>query len=452
MINYNKDLLTKLVKYIDNHNDDANATSHGVECNLNAWAVNKQALYNKMSDCDNWSADEYAIIKRGLICSIDKDIKAYRRYLYNLLDLWSDCGYYCGDAVSVYRHIHTIIYNVYADARNISGAELLKEYKAALIESIEPFDNLKNIRVGSNILKACVLVAVAVLNDLKSKVLEEREGYLYRFNDVNRWSAGALEGLSVRDKKYDLMLSINPLDYVSMSESDYFTSCHNLADGCYKQGCFSYMNDGASLIVKVYEAETLDGVNAHTTRDFIARLVVSLNNKAVLISRCYPLGDNAREFIDDIRKNILKALNVEPVAVADSLEDLNAWDVDITSEGAHYRDYCAYNWDDNGGIKAYIINSSSSDNILYIGEPAYCVECGDLLDEDEEEKITCCAWIYCEDCGEYVRRSSAYNVNGCWYCEDCVAWCERCEEYYHRDDVHEFDGDTLCADCIRDLL
>lgn len=460
MINYSKNLTNNFINYLNYNAEDVETTHDGASANLQAWAKSKGWLYDKMSQCDGWSADDYAIIKRDLVCTIPSDERVYLRMYYNLLDALTDMRYYAKpEAFAKYSDVINLVYNLYFNDSGLLKADnesgLLEKYKSIIINNISEIETLKNIRVGAGVKKALINIMLTALkdfrNNLKAEYVDNVGARIDNYADG--WSAKAFDALKARTKTYDLRLSINPLDFVSMSESDYFSSCHRISDGCYRQGCLSYMNDGASIIVKVYEADAVSTDDMPTSRDFIARLVVCLNDSACIISRCYPLGDNVQALIDSIRIETLKALNLTPLATFESLDELNAYGVDVYDSGAHYRDYKAYNWNDNGGIVAYALKESGDNlNYLDIGASAYCLTCGDYLDEDEEESLSCCSYIYCEDCGERVRRADAHLIDGEWYCDDCVGWCERCEEYHRREDMHEFDGDDLCADCIRDLL
>jgi hypothetical protein len=460
MILYNRGLTNNFINYLNDNAEDVETTHEGARANLEAWAEAKTWLYDNMSKCDGWSAEDYSIIKRGLVCTIPSDERTYMRMYYNLLDALTDMRYYAkADAFAKYSAVIDLVYNLYFNESGLlkdhDEARLLEKYKSIIINNISEIDTLKNIRVGAGVKKALLNIMLTALKDFRNNLKSDYVDTIGARIDnwANGWAAKGFDALKERTKTYDLRLSINPLDFVSMSESDYFSSCHRISDGCYRQGCLSYMNDGASIIVKVYEADAVSVEDMPTTRDFIARLVVCLNDSAVIISRCYPLGDNVQALIDSIRAETLKALNLSPLKTFASLDELSDYGINVYDNGAHYRDYKAYNWTDNGGIVAYALKESSDNlNYLEIGASAYCLTCGEYLDEDEEEALSCCCYIYCEECGERVRRENAYNVNGYWYGEDCVAWCERCEEYHHRDDVHEFDGQTLCADCIRDLL
>lgn len=458
-IKYNYTLLNKLVNYLNDNAEDIETTQRGARANLDAWAESKRWLYDIMSQCEGWDAEDYSIVKRGVKCLLPADLWRFKHYVYNLLDLLNDLKIGVNaEAWAPYNAITLILNEIYFTSMYLvdeDEAGFKIAYKNRVIEAIDDVPALKNIRVGGAFKKALVNIMLTAIDDLKDSVKDCYEGLQRRASAyAHSWGASAFDALKERVKTYDLRLSINPLDFVSMSASEYVNSCHNIASGCFRQGCLSYMNDASSVIIKIYEsADNIERDAMASSRSNIARAVLYLNRDAVMISRAYPLSGNQQALVDNIRLEALKALDLVPLATFNDLESFNnIGGVDIYSEGAHYRDYTSYDWDDDCGIIAYTLTTHEPKLPLEIGATAYCLTCGDYLDEDEESEISCCKYVYCSDCGERILREEAYNIDGDYYCGDCVRYCEDCGEYYRRDDVHDFDGDCLCCDCIRNRL
>lgn len=96
-----------------------------------------------------------------------------------------------------------------------------------------------------------------------------------------------------------------------------------------------------------------------------------------------------------------------------------------------------------------------------------CEYCGDLLRDDEivfikaTEEITCerCAednFNRCCDCGEYFPMLDTYRTHdGEHLCGDCLengryAICEDCGDIIHFDQCFNVDGEWYCCDCVPD--
>ena len=103
-------------------------------------------------------------------------------------------------------------------------------------------------------------------------------------------------------------------------------------------------------------------------------------------------------------------------------------------------------------------------------EKFYCADCGCLIDEGNEIEINgnyYCAdcidanWRRCDRCGEWVRADETVLCDGdelCQSCaDDCVMWCEHCEEYhysdgfrrvYPADEYHHRNYEMWCGACV----
>ena len=64
--------------------------------------------------------------------------------------------------------------------------------------------------------------------------------------------------------------------------------------------------------------------------------------------------------------------------------------------------------------------------------------------ENEERKVVVCA-----DCGCEIDVEDAIELDGEYYCNDCVYYCERCGEYHitSKDEPTEVDGELWCEYC-----
>lgn len=175
-------------------------------------------------------------------------------------------------------------------------------------------------------------------------------------------------------RKMRFFISLNPLDYLTMSNGTGWVSCHNLSGGSYKGGCLSYMLDKTSMITFV--VNNVEDTPIHEIPK-LYRQMYHYENGLFIQNRLYPQGNDGatnlyNKFRDFIIEEFTEIMNVE-----------GDWDVacgtractsHIHSEGTHYRDY-TYN--DSCSI-FYPISKFENVNrhVMTIGHDGICVKCG----------------------------------------------------------------------------
>ena len=273
-------------------------------------------------------------------------------------------------------------------------------------------------------------------------------------------------------------ISINPLDYLTMSNGNSWRTCQELIGnnarvygvGCYGQGCLSLWLDESTAILyeesSEYDALT-NNINYPYKR---GRRLLNYGNNGILIQKGY--GDIPIAFT----MSVLKA--IYPYG-----EEVDEYDFNqsIDIEGAHYDDY---------GCNSFYYRFSQNLNIfsfigIQVGSEIHCVGCGHTVqyyDEivngnqceyckketcsycgceiDAEDAISIDCEIYCpncvetcEDCGDYFLASQLMEVGEYMYCESCAInnaiICQLCGVLIHIDDSHLLDnGLCICDDCM----
>ncbi len=175
-------------------------------------------------------------------------------------------------------------------------------------------------------------------------------------------------------RKMWFIISLNPLDYLTMSNGVSWHSCHNLGpSGCYKGGTLSYMLDKTSIIT--YVVSEL-GNPLHETPKFY-RQMFHYDNNLFMQNRLYPQGnDGATDLYEKFRGFIIEEF-------ADLLHIDGEWDVEIgpnacvnhtNSIGAHYKDYhgnrsCAV-------FYPIVSKNRIVDHVINIGHAGICPKCG----------------------------------------------------------------------------
>lgn len=278
-----------------------------------------------------------------------------------------------------------------------------------------------------------------------------------KFPDYNREYAKFADALSPLKIKRHTVLSINPLDYLTMSFGNSWASCHtidkanircmpNAYHGMYSSGTISYMLDGTSMVL--YTVDSAYNGTDYWTQPKINRQMFHWGEEKLVQGRLYPQdndGDSSaytpfREIVQSIISNIYDFPNLWTVT-----KGTNSASKYVYSLGTHYRDYSYY---DNCTLSR--IKGSENENCFDVGHAPICIECGE--EHDIAESINCCrVGTKCAGCGCLIEDEDYVNwVNGEPYCDDCVTWCEECQECHLREDCTWIDSESryVCNDCL----
>lgn len=256
--------------------------------------------------------------------------------------------------------------------------------------------------------------------------------------DYNREFAKFADALSPITIKRHTVISLNPLDYLTMSFGNSWASCHtidkqnkrnmpNSYEGMYSSGTISYMLDQSSMVFYTVDA-SYDG-DEYWTQPKITRQMYHYQHDKLIQGRLYPQSNDGhtdtyapyRAIVQEIISTVYDFPNLWTLKKGTNHISLVTY-----SEGTHYRDY--YNF---SNCTLSIRKESTNDNNVNIGAKPICIECGE--EHMRENNISCCAeddnGYYCEHCGCYVDENDVIWVGDCPYCSDCTFYCECCDEY-----------------------
>lgn len=181
--------------------------------------------------------------------------------------------------------------------------------------------------------------------------------------------------VSALKRNMDFVISLNPLDYLTMSNGVSWHSCHNIADGGYKGGCLSYMLDETSLITYVVFDINSDA-KIHTIPKYY-RQMIHYKDDMFMQNRLYPQGnDGASDLYERFRGFVTEEFN-------EILGIEGDWDVEdgpnscrghVSSAGVHYRDY---NYNNRCNIfYPHSKASTASNTVMIVGHEGICCHCG----------------------------------------------------------------------------
>lgn len=364
------------------HDKDMEYSEIGILTNIKKWHESKLPLITKMKTHPNWEEDALAIIvpikqTRGA------DKEQARR---SLTRLFQEAVNYvkAGENDAVIETLTQLSSDCLLD-KNLTekSVETIAQYEeqADIKFKVRPSVGMKSSRF---ILKN--LEAVGVKLDSSDA--------------VNRYFGTYSESISPYSKNMFLVLSVNPGDYLRMSEGNSWSSCHRVGNdedrGCYQAGTLSYMVDKPTLVAYVIPEypEHLEKIY-YIPKNYRQLFLIHKSGKIFIQSRMYPNGDN------DMSREIRRAVH-SIVSTIYGFTDM--WKAPKRAENKfvyqndnlHYADYhfC------RDAIKSSIASEVSEaydngdfDSSTGIGEPPRCVICG-------ERTLTNPSRIYCSHCNE----------------------------------------------------
>lgn len=272
----------------------------------------------------------------------------------------------------------------------------------------------------------------------------------------------ALFADAINPKKVEntLVLSINPIDFWTMSFGDSWASCHTIDksnrrrkggshnySGCYSGGTESYMLDDSSIVV-YYVDEGKRSDTPYELTDKVKRCMFYLGEDKLIQSRVYPdgrdggdsgLAKTMREIVQYVIAQLLNTPNLWKNAKG--IEDCTAM---IKSEGVHYRDYQYY--EDCNVSYLRRINGDLNTKKITVGAYPICPACGDKhYSEDWITCESCRGDVYCASCDASIYADDAIYCpdNGNYYCDsecaenDYVYYCEDSDDYHTEDNCRQ---------------
>ena len=182
----------------------------------------------------------------------------------------------------------------------------------------------------------------------------------------NKLFAEYSDMLSDTKRKIKFYISVNPIDYLTMSVGRSWQSCHQYGGG-YFGGTVSYMLDSVSIITFVHDEEPDDFM----TEGKIYRNMMHYKNGTLLQSRVYPQGnDGCTDLYEEFRKIMQKEIS-DMLGINGEWEKVNKDRFTINSEGVHYKDYHYF----GNGINLSRIHGTNCSDML-IGHINICPNCG----------------------------------------------------------------------------
>lgn len=390
------DMMALLTKY------GHRCTEHGVCCVLEKFFTNKEPLIKLLQKSDNYAGD--------LRIVLDEQIERYANHAE--IRSWMK---YFPDRVSANKYIRK-----QTDANGKTMADYLKIGKTKVsIKDLEDKDLQTAVSKRKEKLDEFTydgftrtsieeyerfLVVAKYFRDITSSTLDDEQSEYLKSYDIHKGTktsrafnkicnkfgvdkspnynkefaryADMVSGLK-RDIKF--FISVNPLDYLTMSFGVNWSSCHTIdkhnirnisySSGGYCGGTMSYMLDTTSIITYVHDTMP---ENCETGK--VYRNMFHLGDDGLLLqNRIYPQGNDGctdlyKAFRSIVHKELTPILRLEN----------NKWiksnsSISVTSFGVHYKDY---NYNDSCNISYPTERPQCKNQSMTVGSTGVCPYCG----------------------------------------------------------------------------
>ena len=445
--------------------------------NLSQWAKNKAHLFNVLSKDKDFCKEELAIVKnisvnRGCNLSLAEDI----------ISSWVRGFEKDGDTKFVLAYLTEFINDDGKIDLNKNKHVATRTWEKYAYNGDSGLDNLVNWVNGfdtfeSDIFKALVLAKSLNIKDgqkasrVLRKVFEKfdlndndntKKVYIYDAKPVREldengdWTgsmtkylnyeqmfAQLSDALSPRQFKYKLVISINPLDYLTQSKGRGWSSCHAFSSrwddrysGCNKGATLTMMTDPSSVITYI-----LDENDANTNLWSIEKLqrqtfFVADNHKAIVSNVLYPSKD------DNISNVIINEMTTLFNPSMDWCKKIDfSYEMRRNLNQFNTNDYYGYDdWCKSSTYINYVDVDILKDTTIKIGSEAMTIDCYDYFIEDNNSVCSDGDKYWCEYCGEYHYEDDMYysDYYGRYICENErdneMYYCEDTDDYRYYDD------------------
>lgn len=401
-----------------------------IEKLITIWAENKIELIEKFKAHPNYVEGKFLNV-------FDRDFTrtANPNLIYDIMDNFSDLVYYYAESFipeelknDIYSEAHGRTFSYGSAIRRTIN--LFRGYSQQFIDdSLE--ERIANYYPQLKI-KAGQKTSRAAMKMLKYFGIDT---YATNFNQRFAQYSDAINPLTY---KRHTVVSINPLDYLTMAFGNTWSSCHtidvnnvknmpNSYRGQYSSGTISYMLDGSSIVTYTVDRK-YEGTDFEK-QDKILRQMFHYQNEKLIQGRLYPQdNDNGADAIYTTLRNTMQEL------ISTMFNFTNAWHLKngiyecerySTSSGTHYKDYLNY---DNCNIS--LLKDSENNERISIGHNPIDIETGEEHDTAgrlNQDKVP--GKFRCKNCGDTSPLEEMVIIDGAPYCKHCLSVCDICGEY-----------------------
>lgn len=347
-------------------------TTGAVQTVVDQWFQKKEGLLNLFAKHPNWNNDTKQIV---LTVPIDRKLDL------SLVD--SFCMWLVRSSQQDTKAKAEAFYRMFG-SRNNYGAYLTAEQTEKINTDYPDVKIHKGLKTSRAMHKVCCYLG-----------LDKIKGYESKY-------ASCSDALSPQVTDTVFVISLNPIDYLLMSNGHSWTSCHSIKrsnDGCYRAGTVGYMLDDCSFII--YTVDSCAGDLERLPK--LCRQVFCYKDLKLLQSRLYPQGcdhgaiaiyKQFRQIVQEVITSCLGIGNSWKIGAASG----SYKHVFVKKEGAKlYPDwgYTEYRDTIKVSLHTSLLTSTTKENVtaVLVGEIPICINCGHLNQYDEDS-------LLCDQCDD----------------------------------------------------
>lgn len=403
------DIMKLLTKY--HHNN----TEHGVCEMLDVYFTNKKKLIDLFSNSDNYIGNMRICLDVELERRTDgRDVREFCDLFVSNVDAGKAILKYVdeyGKSLNDYSRVgigrFKAMYLHYGDIAELLGANKENRDKFAndgatreshkrlsmFIDIVSEFRSHNDPRLSQYLVDHLTpyKMNVTFAEGMKTSRAFNRMCSYYgvdKLPNYNRLFAQYSDMVSGLKRKVKFYLSLNPLDYLTMSFGNSWSSCHtidkknercmpNSYQGMHAGGVLSYLLDKTSIITYVHNRATEDHEEGK-----IYRNMFHFYDGTLLQGRIYPQGnDGATDLYKEFRR-IVQSEFANLLGL-----DSNDWlrrpgcSENVSTNGVHYPDYlhfaeCTVTYPREKPLAAR--------NVIPVGFQRICPNCGCYIDEEHD--------------------------------------------------------------------
>lgn len=436
--------------------------------NLKQWAKNKAHLYNVLSKDKDFNENELAIVKNISVnrsCNNDiaqEILNDYLRIGTNYATRWTISPIlYLVDGDGMLKYSNYLPSNwenhkfndkeiSLMDWCNVKNDIILSDFSRAsvLLKSLNFKDGQKASKVIRKILDKFNLnnwVSDYISFAKPVRKLDENgewTGEMTKCLNYEQMFAQLSDNLSPKTFNYKLVISINPLDYLTQSRGNGWSSCHafsskwdNSYSGCNKGATLTMMTDPSSVITYLLDIDDENTDLWNIEKNQRQTYFVSDTHDFIVANEVYPTRDkNVGNIILD---NMLNLFNP-------SSEWTKNHDFDYHTRNEiccfDYDEYYGFDDWNKSGVKCNFIKNELGNKFnLTIGHRAKTINDNDSFITENDKVITCGYW--CDYCYCYHDEDDLYwsDYYGRYICQD-----ELEREFYYCEDIDDYRDENDC--------
>lgn len=275
----------------------------------------------------------------------------------------------------------------------------------------------------------------------QTKVRNESGGFDYTYDhNWEQTKAKLCDYLNPLVLDETFYVSINPLDYLTMSHGEGWSSCHSLRDqGCYHAATVSAMGDPSTVIVYTLNKDKTPTKNFWSVNKLTRQMLMLSKDLDGIFQQVFYPSRNTND--STVLRNILQE------KLAKYLVQPNLW-VKSSCEEENINTSDWYGYDDwNQGKPSSLTKLPNTSPYFKIGVSMPCIDRSDI-DITETNTIGSGCYYVCECCGEVIHEDDGFDIDGSWYCERCAneyfTQCEHCGEWIGNEDIIYVDDKPYC--------